>query len=88
MNRLVRPVYIGAVVNAREILLQLKRPFFVTKKTFFFQKFVESSCKEGRGQTMRGSGQDTMRNDQTQRASVYMMYKEHIQCRNYESAVV
>ena len=35
MNRLVRLVYIGAVVNAREILLQLKRPFFVTKKTFF-----------------------------------------------------
>ncbi len=35
MNRLVRLVYIGAVFNAREILLQLKRLFFVTKKLFF-----------------------------------------------------
>ena len=43
---------------------------------------------EGRGQNMRGSGQDMVQNDQTQRASVYMMQKEHIPCRNYESAVV
>jgi hypothetical protein len=48
----------------------------------------QNSCVEGRGQNMRGSGQDTMRNDQIQRASVYMMYKEHISCRNYEPAVV
>ena len=75
------------MVNAREILLQLKRPFFVTKK-LFFQKFAPTSCEDGRVQTMRGSGQDTMRNDQIQRASVYMMQKEHIQRRNYESAVV
>jgi len=53
-------------------LLQVKRLFFVTKK-LFFKKFADSSCKEGRGQTMRGSGQDMVQNDQTQRASVYMM---------------
>ena len=86
---MIRTVYIVAVwlIGAREFFVAAQKAFFRDQKLFFL-KFVESSCKEGRGQTMRGSGQDTMRNDQTQRASVYMMYKEHIQCRNYESAVV
>ena len=59
-------------MRAKLPLLQLKRPFFVTKKNFFFPKFAPS-CKEERGQTMRGSGQYMVRNDQIQRASVYMM---------------
>ena len=50
-----------------------EKAFFRDQKKFFFKKFVERSCKEGRGQTMRGSGQDMVQNDQTQRASVYMM---------------
>ena len=50
-----------------------EKAFFRDQKKLFLKKFVESSCKEGRGQTMRGSGQDMMQNDQTQRASVYMM---------------
>ena len=72
---MIRTVYIVGVwlIGAKHPMLQMKRLFFVTKKNFFFKKFVESSCKEGRGQTMRGSGQDMMQNDQTQRASVYMM---------------
>ena len=71
----IRTVYIVGVwlIGAKHPMLQLKRLFFVTKKKLFLKKFVESSCKEGRGQTMRGSGQDMMQNDQTQRASVYMM---------------
>ena len=71
----IRTVYIVGVwlIGAKHPMLQLKRLFFVTKKKLFFKKFVESSCKEGRGQTMRGSGQDMIQNDQTQRASVYMM---------------
>ena len=72
---MIRTVYIVAVwqIGAKHPMLHLKRPFFVTKKKLFLKKFVESSCKEGRGQTMRGSGQDMVQNDQTQRASVYMM---------------
>ena len=48
MTRLVRPVYIGAVVNAREILLQLKRPFFVTKK-FFFKSLWRAHARKEEG---------------------------------------
>ena len=86
-----RLVYIVTVANRREtygvtFLLQLKSLFFGTIKKKL-EKFVSPSCMEGRGQNMRGSGQDMMQNDQTQRASVYMMQKEHIPCRNYESAV-
>ena len=43
---MISPVYIVAVVNAREILLQLKRPFFVTKKTFFLK--VCAALMQGR----------------------------------------
>ena len=50
-----------------------EKAFFRDQKKLFLKKFVESSCKEGRGQTMRGSGQNMVQNDQTQRASVYMM---------------
>jgi hypothetical protein len=50
-----------------------QKAFFRDQKNLFFKKFADSSCKEGRGQTMRGSGQDMVQNDQTQRASVYMM---------------
>ena len=87
---MIRPVYIVAdwLIGARAFSVAAQKAVFRDQKNFFFLKFAESSCKDGRGQTMRGSGQDTMRNDQTQRASVYMMYKEHIQCRNYEPAVV
>ena len=71
----IRTVYIVGVwlIGAKHPMLQLKRLFFVTKKNLFFKKFVESSCKEGRGQTMRGSGQNMVQNDQIQRASVYMI---------------
>ncbi len=31
-----------------------EKAFFLDQKKLFFQKFVESSCKEGRGQTMLG----------------------------------
>ena len=83
-------VYIVAVwlIGARAFSVAAQKAVFRDQKNFFFRKFVESSCVEGRGQNMRGSGQDTMGNDQTQRASVYMMYKEHISCRNYEHAAV
>ena len=89
---ITRLVYIVTVANRREtygvtFLLQLKSLFFGTIKKKL-EKFVSPSCVEGRGQNMRGSGQDMVQNDQTQRASVYMMQKEHIPCRNYESAVV
>jgi hypothetical protein len=50
-----------------------QKAFFRDQKNFFLKKFVESSCKEGRGQTMWGSGQNMVQNDQTQRTSVYMM---------------
>ena len=85
-------VYIVTVANRREtygvtFLLQLKSLFFGTIKKKL-EKFVSPSCMEGRGQNMRGRGQNMVQNDQTQRASVYMMQKEHIQCRNYEPAVV
>ena len=50
-----------------------EKAFFRDQKKLFFKKFVESSCNEGRGQTMRGSGQNMVQNDQIQRASVYMM---------------
>ncbi len=73
INRLVRPVYIGAVVNARETsFVAAQKAVFRDQKKLFFLK-VFASCKEGRGQTMWGSGQYMVRNDQTQRASVYMM---------------
>ena len=73
MNRLVCHVYIGAVVNARETsFVAAQKAVFRDQKNFFFPKFAPS-CKEERGQTMRGSGQYMVRNDQTQRASVYMM---------------
>jgi len=49
-----------------------QKAVFRDQKNFFFQKFAPS-CKEGRGQSMRGSGQYMVRNDQIQRASVYMM---------------
>ena len=42
-------LYIGAVVNAREILLQLKRPFFVTKKTFFFKSLWRAHARKEEG---------------------------------------
>jgi hypothetical protein len=38
-----------------------------------FQDLSTNSCADGRGQTMRGSGQDMVQNDQIQRTSVYMM---------------
>ena len=82
-------LYSSCVANWSETFFVAgQKAFFRDQKKLFFQKFVETSCVEGRGQNMRGSGQDTMRNDQIQRASVYMMYKEHISCRNYEPAVV
>ncbi len=54
INRLVRPVYIGAVVNARETsFVAAQKAVFRDQKNFFFPKFAPS-CKEERGQTMRG----------------------------------
>ena len=37
------------MVNAREILLQLKRPFFVTKKTFFFKSLRRAHARKEEG---------------------------------------
>jgi hypothetical protein len=72
---MIRPVYIVPVwlIGARAFFVAAEKAVFRDQKNFFFLKFAESSCKEGRGQTMRGSGQDMMQNDQIQRASVYMM---------------
>ncbi len=87
---MVSTVYIVAVwlIGARAFFVAAEKTVLRDQKKVFFLKFVESSCKEGRGQTMRGSGQYMIQNDQIQRSSVYMMYKDHIQCRNYEPAVV
>ena len=49
----------------------LKTLFHDHKKNYGKVRFT--ICMEGRGQTMRGSGQDMIQNDQIQRASVYMM---------------
>ncbi len=73
-----RVVYIVAVwlIGAKHpgnFFVAGQKAFFRDQKNLFFKKFVESSCKEGRGQTMRGSGQNLVQNDQTHRASVYMM---------------
>jgi hypothetical protein len=61
------------LIGARAFFVAAEKAVFRDQKNFFFQKFAESTCKDGRGQTMRGSGQDMMKNDQIQRASVYMM---------------
>ena len=70
---MIRPVYIGAVANWSETsFVAAQKAVFRDQKNFFFPKFAPS-CKEERGQTMRGSGQYMVQNDQIQRASVYMM---------------
>jgi hypothetical protein len=73
---MIRPVYIysSCVANWSETSdVAAEKAFFRDQKKIFFKKFVERSCKEGRGQTMRGSGQYMVQKHQIQRASVYMM---------------
>ena len=72
---MVSTVYIVAVwlIGARAFFVAAEKAVFRDQKKLFFLKFAESSCKDGRGQTMRGSGQYMIQNDQIQRASVYMM---------------
>jgi hypothetical protein len=66
-------VFFSFVGASEHFLLKAEKTVFRDQKKVFFLKVCGELCKEGRGQTMRGSGQYMVQKHQIQRAGVYMM---------------